>query len=254
LLKQRFAHHPKRRKEAKAALRKLKTIAGRLVRELERELGEIALGVYSEQLKNCNKIISQKKTDKNKIYSLHEPDVACIAKGKVHKKFEFGSKVSFAVVPGVNIIVGVQNFNGNPNDTITLKPTLEHIEKISGIKFKNAIVDRGYKGQKKVNDITIVSPKPPNAKQPYSKVTMRKKCRKRAAIEPVIGHVKHDCRMQRNYLKGDIGNDINALLAAAGFNFRGLLNKIKKEILWLLFSIDKNFNQFSLKTILIEIK
>jgi len=253
LLKQRFAHHPKRRKEAKAALRKLKTIAGRLVRELERELGEIALGVYSEQLKNCNKIISQKKTDKNKIYSLHEPDVACIAKGKAHKKFEFGSKVSFAVVPGVNIIVGVQNFNGNPNDTITLKPTLEHVEKISGIKFKNAIVDRGYKGQKKVNDITIVSPKPPNAKQPYSKATMRKKCRKRAAIEPVIGHVKHDCRMQRNYLKGDIGNDINALLAAAGFNFRGLLSKIKKEILWSLFVIGKNFNQFGLKTILIEI-
>lgn len=253
LLKQRFAHHPKRRKEAKAALRKLKTIAGRLVRELERELGEIALGVYSEQLKNCNKIISQKKTDKNKIYSLHEPNVACIAKGKAHKKFEFGSKVSFAVVPGVNIIVGVQNFNGNPNDTITLKPTLEHVEKISGIKFKNAIVDRGYKGQKEVNNITIVSPKPPNAKQPYSKATMRKKCRKRAAIEPVIGHVKHDCRMQRNYLKGDIGNDINALLAAAGFNLRGLLNKIKKEILWLLFLIGKNFNQFGLKTILIEI-
>ena len=253
LLKQRFAHHPKRRKEAKAALRKLKTIAGRLVRELERELGEIALGVYSEQLKNCNKIISQKKTDKNKIYSLHEPDVACIAKGKAHKKFEFGSKVSFAVVPGVNIIVGVQNFNGNPNDTITLKPTLEHVEKISGIKFKNAIVDRGYKGQMKVNDITIVSPKPPNAKQPYSKATMRKKCRKRAAIEPVIGHVKHDCRMQRNYLKGNIGNDINALLAAAGFNLRGLLNKIKKEILWSLLLIGKKNNQSVLKTILIKI-
>lgn len=252
MLKQRFAHHPKRRKEAKAALRKLKTIAGRLVRELERELGETALEIYSEQLSNCKKIIAQKKTDKGKIYSLHEPEVACIAKGKAHKKFEFGSKVSFAVVPGVNIIVGVRNFNGNPNDTITLKPTLEHIEKISEIKFKNAIVDRGYKGQKKVNGITIISPKPPNAKQPYSKITMRKKCRKRAAIEPVIGHVKHDCRMQRNYLKGNIGNDFNALLAAVGFNFRGLLNKIKEEILWHFFSTRILLYQDKFNAIFIE--
>ena len=80
-------------------------------------------------------------------------------------------------------------------------------------------------------------PRPPNSKQPYSKVTMRKKCRTRAAVEPVIGHVKHDCRMARNYLKGMIGNDINANLAAAGFNFRGLLNKIKEAILWALFLI-----------------
>jgi len=78
---------------------------------------------------------------------------------------------------------------------------------------------------------------------------MRKKCRSRAAIEPVIGHVKNDCRMVRNYLKGNIGDDINALLAAAGFNYRGLLKKIKKEILWLLFSNGKYFNQYDLITI-----
>ena len=254
LLKQRFAHHPKRRKEARAALRKLRTIAGRLVRELERELSQTAMKTHAGNLNILKKVIAQKRTDKNKIYSIHEPGVACIAKGKAHKKFEFGSKVSFAVVPGVNIIVGVQNFNGNPNDTITLEPTLKHVEKICGKKFKNVIVDRGYKVKRKVNGSTVVTPKPPNAKQPYSKATMRKKCRKRAGVEPVIGHVKHDCRMQRNYLKGDIGNDINALLAAAGFNFRGLLRKIKKEILWRLFLIDKNLNQSGLKTILIEIK
>ncbi|MAE08341.1 MAG: IS5/IS1182 family transposase [Bacteroidetes bacterium] len=237
LLKQRFAHHPKRKKEANAALRKLRTIAGRLVRELERTLNEEALKQHTEQLINLNKVVSQKRLDKNKIYSLHEPSTSCIAKGKVHKKFEFGSKVSFAVVPRVNIIVGVKNFNGNPNDTSTLQPALDNVEKISGIKFKNAIVDRGYKGKKEVNGTTIVTPRPPNAKQPYSKSTMRKECRTRAAVEPVIGHVKHDCRMARNYLKGTIGNDINANLAAAGFNFRGLLKKIKEEILWAIFYI-----------------
>ena len=253
LLKQRFAHHPKRRKEAKAALRKLRTIAGRLVRELERELSHPAMETHTDSLINFKKVISQKRFDKNKIYSLHEPEVSCIAKGKAHKKFEFGSKVSFAVVPGVNIIVGVQNFNGNPNDSITLEPTLNHVEKICGKKFKNAIVDRGYKVKKQINGIMIVTPKPPNSKQPYSKTTMRKKCRNRAAVEPVIGHVKQDCRMQRNYLKGTIGNDINALLAAAGFNFRGLLRKIKREVLWPQFLIRKYFNQNELKLILIEI-
>ncbi len=77
-----------------------------------------------------------------------------------------------------------------------------------------------------------MSPGPPKAKSHYGKKTMRKKCRSRAAIEPIIGHVKSDCRMARNYLKGNAGNDINAILAAAGFNLRGLLRKIKKEILW----------------------
>lgn len=235
LLKQRFAHHPKRKKEARAALRKLHTIAGRLVRELERTLDKAAFDKYTEVLTNCNKIINQKKLDTNKLYSLHEPTTSCIAKGKAHKKFEFGSKVSLAVVPGSNIIVGVRNFNGNPNDTKTLEPALDNVKHISGIKFKNAIVDRGYKGKTRVNGTIIVSPKPPNAKQPYSKATMRKKCRSRAAVEPVIGHVKHDCRMARNYLKGTIGNDVNANLAAAGFNFRGLLRKIKEEILWPLY-------------------
>ncbi|MBC8319168.1 MAG: transposase [Bacteroidetes bacterium] len=235
LLKQRFAHH--RKKEAKATLRKLRTIAGRLVRELERTLNDLGLKQYAEQLINCNKIIAQQIQDKNKIYSFHEPSTACIAIGKAHKKFEFGSKISFAVVPGVNIIVGVKNFNGNPNDTTTLEPALDNVEKIRGIKFKNVIVDRGYRGKKEINGTIIVTPRPPNAKQPYNKATMRKKCRTRAAVEPIIGHVKHDCRMARNYLKGMVGNDINANLAAAGFNFRGLLNKIKEQLFWTLFSI-----------------
>lgn len=93
-------------------------------------------------------MISHKRSDTNKVYSLHEPEVACIAKGKAHKKFEFGSKVSFAVVPGSNIIVGIQTFLGNPNDSITLVPTLEYVDTSCGKKFKNVILDRGYKAKK----------------------------------------------------------------------------------------------------------
>ena len=237
MIKQRFAHHPKRKKEATSALRKLRVIAGRLVRELQRKLSKEALELYLEQLINCNKVISQKQQDANKMYSLHEPNTACIAKGKAHKKFEFGSKVSIAIVPTANIIVGVKNFNGNPNDTSTLEPALVNVEKITGIKFKNAIVDRGYKGKSLINGTNIISPKPPNQKQPYCKSVMRKKCRSRAAIEPIIGHVKQDCRMRINYLKGNIGNEMNANLAAAGFNFKGLLRKIKEAVLWPCFLI-----------------
>ncbi len=251
LLKQRFAHHPKRKKEAKAALRKLRTIAGRLVRELERKLAQEAFARYELELKNCLRVVEQKKSDNNKIYSLHEPDTACIAKGKAHKKFEFGSKVSFAVVPKVNIIVGIKNFNGNPNDTSTLEPALENVEKVSKIKFKNAIVDRGYKGKKKVRDTIIVSPKPPSSRQPYSKNTMRKKCKSRAAVEPVIGHTKHGCRMIKNYLKGNAGNAINANLAAAGFNFKGLLRKIKEEVLWLKILLEIYIKTYSIDPVII---
>ncbi len=250
MLQQRFAHHPKRKKQAQAALRKLRTIAGRLTRELERELDVEALAKHGVLLENCNKIVAQQKSDKDKIYSLHEAEVACIAKGKAHKKYEFGSKVSFAMVPGVNIIVGVKNFNGNPNDTTTLEPTLKQVEKISGIKFKNAIVDRGYKGKTKIGQTIIVSPKAPNQKQPYTNRTMRKKCRKRAAIEPIIKHVKYECRMIKNYLKGTVGDNTNAFLAAAGFNLRGLLNKIKEEILWLMF-LSKNTNSKLINILLV---
>lgn len=249
LIKQRFAHHPKRKKEASAALRKLRTIARRLVSELERNLPQTSKEQYAGELLNLKKVVNQKKTDKNKIYSLHEPETACIAKGKAHKKFEFGSKVSFSVVPKVNIIVGIMNFNGNPNDTTTLEPALNNVEKMSGIKFKNAIVDRGYKGKKEINGVTIVTPKASNQKQPYGKTTMRKKCRSRAAVEPVIGHTKYDCRMAKNFLKGTIGNDINANLAAAGYNLRGLLRKIKEEILWPIFTMIEllNFRKFQLQ-------
>ncbi len=250
LLMQRFAHHPKRKKEAKAALRKLRTIAGRLVRELERKLAQEAFARYELELKNCLRVVEQKKSDNNKIYSLHEPDTACIAKGKAHKKFEFGSKVSFAVVPKVNIIVGIKNFKGNPNDTSTLEPALENVEKVSKIKFKNAIVDRGYKGKKKVRDTIIVSPKPPSSRQPYSKNTMRKKCKSRAAVEPVIGHTKHGCRMIKNYLKGNAGNAINANLAAAGFNFKGLLRKIKEEVLWLKILLEIYLKTYSIDPVI----
>jgi len=237
MLQQRFSHHPKRKKQADKARRKLKTIAGRLVRELRRKLPKENLGNYLEKLDLFQRVINQKQTDKNKIYSLHEVDVACIAKGKAHKKFEFGSKVAFAVLPKTNIVVGVVNFQGNPNDSQTLEKTLQHGEKITGKNFDTAIVDRGFRGKKKIEDTQVVLPDNGKGLTIYQKRKKRKQCKSRAAIEPVIGHIKHDHRMLRNFLKGTTGDQMNATLAAAAFNFKRLLRKIKDEILWLLFDL-----------------
>jgi len=237
LLKQRFAHHPKRKKEANKAQRKLRTIVGRLTRELERKLSEEKFSLYNNDLELFKKVIARKRFDKNKIYSLHEPETACIAKEKAHKKYEFGSKVSFAMLPGSNIIVGVVNFKGNPHDSTTLEGTLDHSRKISGKEFNNAIVDRGYRGKKKIGNTNIVSPGPPIRNNEYQRRKKRRQCQSRAAIEPVIGHIKHDCRMARNYLKGTIGDEMNAILAGAAFNFRRLLRVIEQEIIFSVFGM-----------------
>jgi IS5 family transposase len=231
MLKQRFAHHPKRKKEARKAMLKMKTIAGRITRDLERKLPDKVLARYQEEIQLFYRVLQQKRHDSNKIYSLHEPDTSCIAKGKAHKQYEFGSKVSFAMLPESNIIVGAVSFKGNPHDSQTLEATLDHCNKITSKTFDNAIVDRGYKGKKMIGKTRIISPGSPIGNSDYLKRKMRKKCRSRAAIEPVIGHIKSDCRMERNYLKGTVGDEINAIMAAAALNFRRLLRIIEQDII-----------------------
>ena len=111
---------------------------------------------YEKTLNLFKKVLNQKRGDKNKIYSLHEEDVACIAKGKVHKKFEFGSKVSFGILPGSNIIVAIKTFFGNPHDSKTLDLTVEMCEEMTGKRFKNVIVDRGYRGKNWVGGLNCL--------------------------------------------------------------------------------------------------
>jgi len=241
LLLQRFAHHPKNKKKAIGAKRKLKTIGGRLVRELRRKLGEQALTQYQSALDMFEKVLAQKQSDKNKIYSLHEPEVACIAKGKIAKKFEFGSKVSVAITKDTNVVVGIVNFTGNPHDSKTLEATLEQVTKILKIPPQAIIADRGYRGKTKIEDTQIIIPKPLGKKATdYQKRKIRNRFKRRAAVEPVISHIKTDFRMGRNFLKGVKGDHINALLAGAAFNFKRLLRKIEQCILG---SILKSKNQ-----------
>lgn len=235
--------HPKRRKKASAAKRKLKTIAGRLVRELERKLPE---DDYTKELELYKKVLAQEQNSKNKIYSLHEPEVYCMSKGKAHKKYEYGCKASVVLTQNTGIIVGAMTFKTNVYDGHTLPKVLEQVERLTHKAPKTATVDRGYKGKQIINDTQILIPKPPLKKDNnYQKRKKRKHHRRRAAIEPIISHLKHDHRAERNFLKGQIGDSINFMMAAAGFNFKKLMKKLKENKLWLFFQIQ---NQYHIST------
>jgi IS5 family transposase len=246
MLNQRFASHPKNRKKAGASLRKLKTIAGRLIRELRRKLKPGAFAYHQNDLDLFEQVIHQQRKDKHKVYSLHEPEVACIIKGKVSKKYEFGSKASIALTKDTNLIVGVASFKGNPHDSHTLEDTLQAVERTSGRRPKEGICDRGYRGKTSVGTTKISIPKQQKHKNSYQKQKTRKKFQRRAAIEPVISHAKQDFRLGRNYLKGFLGDEINLILAAMAFNMKSWIRQQKDVFgLWLqrvIYSMVKLFN------------
>lgn len=235
MLAQRNGQHPKRRKKAAAARRKIRTIAGRLVRELHRKLAAPIKHFYEEQLALFQRVLQQRRHDKGKIYSLHAPEVCCIAKGKEHKPYEFGSKVAMVRGAKSGVITGMANFNTNLYDGHTLEPALTQSERIrtsvGGSRPSVAVVDRGCKGRKQIKGTQICLPSVPvkNA-SPYQKRKARKRFRQRAGIEPTISHVKHDHRMIRNFLQGSVGDAINALLAASAFNLKKRYNQIRKTL------------------------
>jgi len=226
---QRFRNHPKNKKKAVKADKKIKTIAGRLVRELIRHLGEDS--TYQPKFDLYTKVLKQTRHSKSKIYSLHEPEVVCISKGKEHKKFEFGNKASFVLTRNTGVIVGALGFR-NEFDGHTLKPALEQVAKLTGKEPKTAAVDRGYRGNSTIGETTVLIPKPFNDKKQtqYQQKKLRKAHKRRAAIEPIIGHLKTDHRLGRNFYKGIIGDNINTMLSAAAFNLKRMMNKWKNSI------------------------
>lgn len=225
--------HPKRRKKALKADRKLKTIAGRLVRELERTLEPSTLKCYENELNLYHRILQQKRTDKDKIYSIHKPFTACIAKGKIHKQYEFGNKVGLITTSKTLIITAIKSFTGNPHDSKTIEPLLNQMQNNINYLPKEVVYDRGGKGQKQVGQTKISTPdyRPLKRDTEYQKRVKRKKFRRRAAIEPVIGHLKTGFRMGQNYLHGTNSSQINAFLAATGWNLKKMMKKLKLECL-----------------------
>jgi len=233
-----FGHHPRRRKKARKARKKLRTIAGRLLRELQRSLPEDRLSEYSEKLDLFWKVIEQQRGDSDKIYSLHKPFTACIAKGKAHKKYEFGNKIGLITHPTGRVILAIKAFEGNPHDSKTIKPLLEQIQGDGRPLPKEVIYDRGGRGPKEALGVQITTPSVPKASDGQAKKRrMRRRFRRRAGIEPLIGHLKTDHRMGQNYLLGEDSSQINAYLVAAGWNLKKWMEqweRVKKYSLFFL--------------------
>jgi IS5 family transposase len=240
---QRFRNHPKNGAKARKADKKVKTIAGRLVRELQRKLPAES---YSDELDLFQRVLRQKRQDSNKVYSLHEPEVVCISKGKEHKKYEFGSKVSITITQNSGVIIGALNIPGNDYDGHTLDAALEQQQRLTGHTLKEAFVDRGYRGRKEVHGTLIHTPKTfSNKLTGYRKTKLKEGFSNRAGIEPKIGHLKADHRLSRNFYKGIKGDNINVMLAAAAMNFKRLMN-IWKDNLWaLVFRLIKIFTELT---------
>lgn len=230
--------HPKRYKKAKKSIRKLKTIAGRLLRELERKLPKEVINAYQEELDLYAAVLAQKRKDKNKIYSLHKPFTACISKGKAHKQYEFGNKVGLLTTSKTLIITAIKSFEANPHDSKTIEPLLNQVQANFDYQLKEVIYDRGGKGQKQIGTTKISTPdyRPLKRDTEYQRRCKRKKFRRRAAIEPVIGHLKTQFRLGQNYLSGSSSPQINAFLAATGWNLKKMMKKLKEENQKLLFA------------------
>jgi transposase, IS5 family len=230
----RFARKPKNIKKLNKAQRRLHRIAWKIYQDLGKQLNPIPM-LYMKEFDVLYRVLTQKRDDTNKVYSVHEPEVLCISKGKEHKPYEFGNKSSFAYTRKSGIIVGAMAVDGNAYDGHTLQPQLEQVKELTGGKIKKAIVDRGYKVKGGIKGVDIVMPKTLKRESYYLKKKREERCRSRAGIEGLISHLKHDHRMLRNYLSGTAGDKINTLLAAAAYNMKKWMRLEKQKILDLIF-------------------
>jgi transposase, IS5 family len=220
------AKHPKRAKRAQKSQRALKTIAKAVVNELNRKLEPQALARHKATLELCEKIITQEKTDKNKIYSLHKPFTKCIAKGKAHKPYEFGNKVGLITTKHQDhhIILAIEAFKDNPYDGHTIEPLLEQMKTHHLPLPKELVYDRGGRGKTKILEVNIITPAPAKKSDTLAhKRAKRQKCRARAAIEPIISHLKSNFRLQQNFFAHQEGPHINALLSASAWNLKKMM-------------------------------
>jgi IS5 family transposase len=224
---QRYAH-AKQFKRANKALRKIRTYLGRVERDIARRIrgNEALRDVFRRPLWLALRVREQRNNQRGrKVYSLHAPEVECIGKGKAHKRYEFGVKVSVATTlhrsKGGQFVAHVKALPGNPYDGHTLSAVIPDIEKQIGANIERIVADRGYRGHNA----------PPthrfkvfiSGQKRRVTETIKRELRRRAAVEPVIGHMKSNNRMGRNHLAHAAGDAINAVLAAAGYNFRRLL-------------------------------
>lgn len=236
---QRYAH-AKQFKRANRALKTLRTYLGRVIRDIGRKIendGWLKEVVFKTILLRARRVRDQQQRQRGpKVYSLHAPEVECIGKGKAHRPYEFGVKVSVATTHrharGGQFAIHAMALPGNPYDGHTLATVIPDMEALVGNTLKRAFVDKGYRGHNAPPDYKFrvfiagqkrrVTPK------------IKREMRRRSAVEPVIGHLKSEHRMGRNYLWHRHGDAINALLAAVGYNFRLLIRWLRLLLFRLL--------------------
>lgn len=220
----RYAY-AKQYKRMRKALRTLRSRVGRVMRDVERQLDGVAQSSHSaleELIGRTKRILSQKQKDKNKLYALHAPEVECISKGKARKPYEFGVKVSITTTHKEGPVVGARSMPGNPYDGHTLAEALEQAAILSDVQPKIAVVDRGYKGVA-VDGVKVYHL---SLRRGITR-GLRAMIRRRSAIEPTIGHMKADGKLDRNWLKGTLGDAIHAVLCGAGHSLRMILRKLR---------------------------
>lgn len=219
IMQSRYAH-ARQMKRSKSQLKKLKIFLGRTIRDIERKCENPSLKL-SHLLSIAKKILLQKREDSKKVYSIHVPEVECIAKGKSHKKYEFGCKVSIVTTSRSNWIIGVDALHGNPYDGHTLNTSIDQVERLVGQRPEHAFVDQGYKGKENYPDDVQVHVA---GRKKKTTPTLSKFFKRRSAIEPIIGHVKTDHRMGKNFLLGKLGDRVNAILSGCAFNLKKIMN------------------------------
>ena len=216
--------HCGRHREAERKVSRMRTWLGRLARDIARKVAgatEVARAAFATPLERIAQLLRQRREDRGreKIYALHAPEVECIGKRKARARFEFGCKVSLATTnrpaPGGQFVLGARSLPGNPFDGHTLAAQIAQTERITGVAIECAYVDRGYRGHDADKARVFVS-----GQKRGVTPTICREIRRRAGIELVIGHMKDDGHLGRNFLAGATGDAINVTLAAAGHNLR----------------------------------
>jgi IS5 family transposase len=223
--------HAHQFKRARRELKFLRTRLGRIIRDIRRKIeGDSALeDRFGPLLDLAVRVRHQEQRQRGpKVYSLHAPEVECIGKGKARAPYEFGCKVSIATPVtqprGGQFVLHAQALHGNPFDGHTLGPVVAGIEKLTGVETRRIHVDKGYRGHNHRHKFRVWI----TGQARRVTKTIRREMKRRAAVEPVIGHLKAEHRLGRNYLKGRDGDRINAVLAAAGYNFGLLLRWLER--------------------------
>jgi len=221
--------HAKQRKRAQREERFIRVRLGRVMRDIRRRIhGDEALReIFAESLRKAHILFFQRQDSPDKLYSWHATETECIGKGKADKPYEFGCKVSIAtsVYPAKagHFVLHAQALHGRPYDGHTLKPVLQALTRWIGLKPQRILVDKGYRGHDYEHPHRVYH----SGQRRGVTEAIKRELKRRAVVEPLIGHLKNEGHLGRNYLKGTQGDRLNVLLTAAGYNFRLLLKWLK---------------------------